>query len=88
MLARALHLLHVQVPLPSPPKHAPKAFVLGGDKDCVVDVEAVQVRRAHARASIPWPHMCLHPRHPRGLPDVVLHAAACFAEGRRRARSS
>jgi len=31
-----------QVPLPLPPAHAPPAFVLGGEDDKVVDVQAVQ----------------------------------------------
>eukprot|EP00199_Chlamydomonas_sp_CCMP681_P001695 CAMPEP_0119109338 /NCGR_PEP_ID=MMETSP1180-20130426/17853_1 /TAXON_ID=3052 ORGANISM="Chlamydomonas cf sp, Strain CCMP681" /NCGR_SAMPLE_ID=MMETSP1180 /ASSEMBLY_ACC=CAM_ASM_000741 /LENGTH=378 /DNA_ID=CAMNT_0007095081 /DNA_START=30 /DNA_END=1167 /DNA_ORIENTATION=- len=31
-----------QVPLPPPPPHAPPAFVLGGEDDKVVDVEAVE----------------------------------------------
>lgn len=35
--------MNKQVPLPAPPAHAPKAFVLGGEDDCVVDVEAVKV---------------------------------------------
>ncbi|KAF5840806.1 esterase-like protein [Dunaliella salina] len=30
------------VPLPAPPAHAPPAFVLGGEDDKVVDIEAVQ----------------------------------------------
>ena len=31
-----------EVPLPRPPKDHPPAFVLGGDKDLIVDVQALQ----------------------------------------------
>ncbi len=35
--------MNAQVPLPAPPAHAPPAFVMGGEDDTVVDVQAVQV---------------------------------------------
>jgi hypothetical protein len=34
--------MNSQVPLPPAPRSAPRAFVLGGEDDCVVDVEAVR----------------------------------------------
>lgn len=39
--------MNAQVPLPAPPAHAPPAFVMGGEDDTVVDVQAVQELAAY-----------------------------------------
>jgi hypothetical protein len=39
--------MNSQVPLAPAPASAPRAFVLGGEEDCVVDVEAVRELAAY-----------------------------------------